>query len=58
MGNNLGFRHVRFKQSTRIPRTHSVHQALYQAIAIKYPFRGFPGGAVVENLPASAGDTG
>ena len=22
------------------------------------PFRGFPGGAVVENLPANAGDTG
>ena len=25
---------------------------------IKSLFRGFPGGAVVENLPANAGDTG
>ena len=25
---------------------------------IKKPMRGFPGGAVVENLPANAGDTG
>ena len=24
----------------------------------KLPFQGFPGGAVVEDLPASAGDTG
>ena len=24
----------------------------------KYYYRGFPGGAVVENLPANAGDTG
>ena len=27
-------------------------------IAIKEEIRGFPGGAVVENLPANAGDTG
>ena len=26
--------------------------------SIKRPFEGFPGGAVVENLPAKAGDTG
>ena len=25
---------------------------------VKNPFPGFPGGAVVENLPANAGDTG
>ena len=25
---------------------------------LKYYLRGFPGGAVVENLPANAGDTG
>ena len=24
----------------------------------KYTYRGFPGGAVVESLPANAGDTG
>ena len=24
----------------------------------RMPLRGFPGGAVVENLPANAGDTG
>ena len=24
----------------------------------KYPLMGFPGGAVVKNLPANAGDTG
>ena len=27
-------------------------------ISIKNKIRGFPGGAVVENLPANAGDTG
>ena len=27
-------------------------------LTIKITFRGFPGGAVVENLPADAGDTG
>ena len=27
-------------------------------ISIKNSDRGFPGGAVVENLPANAGDTG
>ena len=26
--------------------------------AVKNPIWGFPGGAVVENLPANAGDTG
>ena len=26
--------------------------------ALKKKIRGFPGGAVVENLPANAGDTG
>ena len=25
---------------------------------LRYSYRGFPGGAVVENLPANAGDTG
>ena len=27
-------------------------------LLLKSLFRGFPGGAVVENLPANAGDTG
>ena len=27
-------------------------------IMLKYAYEGFPGGAVVENLPANAGDTG
>ena len=27
-------------------------------IKLKNPTKGFPGGAVVENLPANAGDTG
>ena len=27
-------------------------------VVVKIPFVGFPGGAVVENLPANAGDTG
>ena len=30
----------------------------FNAIPIKIPMAGFPGGAVVENLPANAGDTG
>ena len=30
----------------------------FNAIPIKLPMAGFPGGAVVENLPANAGDTG
>ena len=25
---------------------------------VKYAYRGFPGGTVVENLPVNAGDTG
>ena len=28
------------------------------ATTLKRQFKGFPGGAVVENLPANAGDTG
>ena len=31
---------------------------LAQNVAVKNPSLGFPGGAVVENLPANAGDTG
>ena len=34
----------------RSPSSPQIHQ--------KYIYRGFPGGAVVESLPASAGDTG
>ena len=30
----------------------------FNAISIKVPMAGFPGGAVVESLPANAGDTG
>ena len=30
----------------------------FRKIACKNNLRGFPGGAVVENLPANAGDTG
>ena len=29
-----------------------------EALNLKEEVRGFPGGAVVENLPANAGDTG
>ena len=29
-----------------------------EQIILKFVWRGFPGGAVVENLPANAGDTG
>ena len=28
------------------------------SVQLKFKFMGFPGGAVVENLPANAGDTG
>ena len=31
---------------------------LYKKIKLKNLKKGFPGGAVVENLPANAGDTG
>lgn len=41
VGNNLSFRHVKFEDSTRIARTHSKHQALCQAFAIKYPFNAY-----------------
>ena len=34
------------------------HMAWPKKIKIKYKKRGFPGGTVVENLPANAGDTG
>ena len=30
----------------------------YESIYLKIKVRGFPGGAVVKNPPASAGDTG
>ena len=30
----------------------------FNAIPVKIPMAGFPGGTVVENLPANAGDTG
>ena len=33
-------------------------QLKYQYNVFKKHHRGFPGGAVVENLPANAGDTG
>ena len=32
--------------------------ACFKSFYSKYDERGFPGGAVVENLPANAGDTG
>ena len=42
-----------------------IHSNIYQMIMYNtflkinlFYFRGFPGGAVVENLPANAGDTG
>lgn len=41
VGNNLGFRHMKFEDSTRIARTRSKHQALCQAFAIKYPFNAY-----------------
>ena len=33
-------------------------QMYLQLFILRMVFLGFPGGAVVENLPASAGDTG
>ena len=37
----------------------SKHRMMNNTInEIKHPLEGFPGGAVVENLPANAGDTG
>ena len=44
-----------------VKRTHFYHEAdevLLLPIASKMIEPGFPGGAVVENLPANAGDTG
>ena len=38
------------------PRRNTPRHILIKLSKIKY--RGFPGGAVVENLPANAGDTG
>ena len=35
-----------------------VKYILNKRVGVKYIFGGFPGGAVVENLPANAGDTG
>ena len=37
---------------------HSCVHLVITSWAIKISFVGFPGGAVVENLPANAGDTG
>ena len=34
------------------------HNFLFKIQELKVNVRGFPGGAVVENLPASSGDTG
>ena len=31
---------------------------IHKDVALKTEVRGFPGGAVVESLPANAGDTG
>ena len=36
----------------------SVHKLRCANIQLKFLFQGFPGGAVVESLPANAGDTG
>ena len=40
--------------------TRETHLSLYTCdkTTLKYIQQGFPGGAVVENLPANAGDTG
>ena len=35
-----------------------VHELYFNKAVIKKLYWGFPGGAVVENLPANAGDTG
>ena len=35
------------------------HAFVYSGKSVtRFEFQGFPGGAVVENLPANAGDTG
>ena len=36
----------------------SQYGEIFYFLMSKFIFRGFPGGAVVENLPANAGDTG
>ena len=52
------------KQSwrNRVPRLQTILQSYSNpdsmVLAQKHKYRGFPGGAVVESLPASAGDTG
>ena len=42
----------------QIKTTMRYHLILVRMAIIKKIYRGFPGGAVVENLPANAGDTG
>ena len=37
---------------------HILYYAIIKMTSIKENIQGFPGGAVVENLPANAGDTG
>ena len=39
-------------------KSHSVLKVVTNTDKLKRNLLGFPGGAVVENLPASAGDTG
>ena len=40
------------------PNLCSNDYAVEEGPSLKTSFQGFPGGAVVENLPADAGDTG
>ena len=42
----------------QIKTTVGYHLISVRMIVIKKDNRGFPGGAVVENLPANAGETG
>ena len=45
-------------QGTKIPHAARGGKKIEKKKKLKKKLRGFPGGTVVENLPANAGDTG
>ena len=49
---------LRGKAKSRGERKRHTHLSTALSKQLKIPLWGFPGGAVVENLPANAGDTG
>ena len=52
------FQYLQSLGKMHIKTTMRYHQASMRIAKIKNGQQGFPGGAVVENLPANAGDTG